>query len=216
MSRRVAFALVALASIGAARQTPDPLAELFARGKAMQPAMHSVAASFTETTVSSVLRDPLVAKGTLVAALPLRVLMTYESPEVRYVLLDAERMVTAVPARRERHELDIGETWRRIQKYFVDASPDELRKSFEITLDTDPASRDAYRLDMTPKRKQIREGIARLRLWIDRTRLVMRKMRLDYTDGDSRTLELANIKVNVAVDDRTFTIPSGGTSGGQR
>jgi outer membrane lipoprotein-sorting protein len=209
MIRRVMLALVVTASL-AARQPADPLDALFARGKAMQADLHSVRAAFTETTVSSMLRAPIVAHGTLVAAMPLRVLMTYTSPERRYVLIDDKHIVTVAPATHERDELDIGEMQKRIQKYFVDASPRDLRQSFDVTLTSDPSLAGADLLDMTSKRKQIREGLTRLRLWIDRSRLMMVKMRMDYADGDARTIELSDVEVNVPIDSRTFVIPSGG------
>jgi outer membrane lipoprotein-sorting protein len=208
--------IVLAGAVVAARQTRDPLDDLFARGKAMQATLHSVSASFTETIVSSLLRDPLVARGTVVAAMPLRMLMTYSSPEVRYILMDQTRIVTFVPARHERDEINIADMQRRIQKYFVDASPKDLRESFDIELTGDPSMREADLLDMKPRRKQIKEGLSRLRLWIDRTRLVMLKIRMDYADGDARTIELTDIKVNVPIDDRTFVIPSGGSADGRR
>jgi outer membrane lipoprotein-sorting protein len=203
-----------MAALAAAPQPADPLDALFARGKAMQATLHSISASFTETTVSSLLRDPLVARGTVVAAVPLRMLMTYTTPEVRYVLMDQTRIVTVVPSRRERDELNIADMQRRIQRYFVEASPKELRQSFDISLAPDPALPGADLMDMRPRRKQIKEGLARLRLWIDRTSLVMSKLRMDYADGDSRTIELSDIKINPPVDDRTFAIPSGRSGSG--
>jgi hypothetical protein len=71
-------------------------------------------------------------------------------------------------------------------------------------------------MDMKPRRKQIQEGLSRLRLSIDRSSLVMLKMRIDYADGDSRTLELTDVKLNVPVDKRTFVIPSGRSGDGRR
>jgi outer membrane lipoprotein-sorting protein len=37
---------------------------------------------------------------------------------------------------------------------------------------------------------------------------------MDYADGDSRTIELSDIKINPPVDDRTFAIPSGRSRSG--
>jgi outer membrane lipoprotein-sorting protein len=214
MLLRSLFLLVCVGALAPAPQPADPLDALFVRGKAMQATLHSISASFTETTVSSLLRDPLVARGTVVAAVPLRMLMTYTTPEVRYVLMDQTRIVTVVPSRRERDELNIADMQRRIQRYFVEASPKELRQSFDISLAPDPALPGADLMDMRPRRKQIKEGLARLRLWIDRTSLVMSKLRMDYADGDSRTIELSDIKINPPVDDRTFAIPSGRAGSG--
>ena len=214
MLLRSLLLLLCMAALAAAPQPADPLDALFARGKVMQATLHSISASFTETTLSSLLRDPLVARGTVVAAVPLRMLMTYTTPEVRYVLMDQTRIVTVVPSRRERDELNIADMQRRIQRYFVEASPKELRQSFDISLAPDPALPGADLMDMRPRRKQIKEGLARLRLWIDRTSLVMSKLRMDYADGDSRTIELSDIKINPPVDDRTFAIPSGRSGSG--
>ena len=63
---------------------------------------------------------------------------------------------------------------------------------------------DAHRLEMVPRRKPMAEGIDRLRIWIDRTRLVMTRMVLDYPGGDSKTLELHDIRTNVAIDESVF------------
>lgn len=200
---------LSVAVLGVAQQT-DPLADLFRRGRAAQASTNSVAASFVETTTSSLLREPLVARGTLIAAKPLRVLMTYTSPTAKTIRLDETKLIVAWPGRSDREEVDIADMQRRVQKYFVDASENELRKSFEITLSSDRALDDAYRLDMIPKRKQIRDGLVALRIWIDRTRLVMVKMVMEYPGGDSRTLELHDIQLNVPITDRTFTLPGGG------
>ena len=64
---------------------------------------------------------------------------------------------------------------------------------------------------MVPRRKQIAEGIDRLRIWIDRDRLLMIKMTMDYPGGDSKTLELHDIRTNVAIDESAFAILRAGT-----
>jgi outer membrane lipoprotein-sorting protein len=198
----------------AAQKPVDPLDVLFARGRTGQASVTSISAKFTETTVSSLLLKPVVAEGTVIGAKPIRVVMNYLTPVARTVWLDANRLVVVWPGRSDREEVNIAEMQKRVQKYFVDASAKELRQSFDVTLSTDPGLHDADLLDMTPKRKQIKEGLGRLRIWIDPVRLVMVKMRIDYADGDVRTLEFRDIVLNEPVDDRLFVIPlkSGGGS----
>src|SRR5262249_5076932 len=58
-------------------QAVDPFAEIYARGSAKQKSMRSISARFTETTTNTLLVKPLVAHGTVVAAPPARVRMTY-------------------------------------------------------------------------------------------------------------------------------------------
>ena len=201
----IACALLAGSAVDTG-QAPDAIDDLFARGRAAQASVTTLSASFTETTVSTLLREPIVASGTLVAAMPVRVVMEYTSPVVKTVALDSTRLVVAWPSRAEREEINIAETQRRVQKYFVDASLKELRESFTLTLHADPARPETYRLDMVPKRKQIAEGLDRLRIWVDRTRLVMVRMTLEYPGGESKTLELRDIRTNIPIDERAFAI----------
>jgi outer membrane lipoprotein-sorting protein len=189
-----------------ARQTADALDELFARGKTAQAGIKTLSAAFTETTVSSLLRDPVIAEGTLIAVTPVRVVMAYTSPVAKTVALDSTRLVVAWASRPQREEINIAETQRRVQTYFVEASPKELRDSFTITLSTDAASHDAYRLDMVPKRRQIAEGLDRLRIWIDPVRLLMVKMTIEYRGGDRKTFELRDLRTNVPIDESAFAL----------
>jgi outer membrane lipoprotein-sorting protein len=212
LTKVLVLALLAVLSAGtsAGPQGVDPIDDLFARGRAAQAAVTSLSASFVETTVSSLLRNPIIDTGTMVAARPVRVLMKYSGPDAKTVLLDETRLVVSWPSRAAREQIDITDIQRRVQKYFVEASTQELRQSFEIVLTSDPKVGDAYRLTMTPKRKQIKEGLERIRIWIDRERLIMVKMTLDYPGGESKTLELHDIRFNVPIDASTFVVPGRG------
>ena len=74
-----------------------------------------------------------------------------------------------------RQTRDIGASQKRVQKYFVDSSPRELRSHFEIAAAPQPIA--GYLVTMVPTRKQIREGLSRLELWIDATSLLLTSMR---------------------------------------
>jgi outer membrane lipoprotein-sorting protein len=189
-----------------ASQSSDPLDELFRRARPVQAALRTLTASFTETSVSTLLREPVVATGTLVASMPLRVVMEYKRPTPKTVALDQRWMVIAWPNRTEFEKVDIVETQRRVQKYFVDVSPKQLRDSFAVTLTSERSMGDAYRLDLVPKRKQISEGVARIQIWIDRETLMMTKMALSFAGGDAKTLELRDVRMNPAIDESAFAL----------
>ena len=217
MSVKVAM-IVMLAAVAAPasarRQSVDPLDDLFARGRAIQASIQSVSASFTETTRSSLLVRPIVATGTLVAAVkPIRVVMRYAAPDARSVWIDEQTLLIAWADRPRVEQVGIAAVQRRVQKYFAEASPKELRANFDMTLTTDAGPPPAHVLEMTPKRKQIKEGLQRLRIWIDRQRLLMIKMQMDFPGGDSKTIELSDPKTNVPVDDATFARPRSGRGG---
>jgi len=180
----------------------DRFAEIYARGAAKQKTMHSLQARFTETTTSSLLTRPIVARGTITAAMPVRVRMTYTEPEQKVLTMDGRTMTIAWPARNERQQINIADIQKRVDHYFTSASIKELRSMFEITARTDAADRDV--IDMRPTRKQIKEGLEHLMLAIDRRTDMLAEMRLDFPGGEQKTIALSDVVVNVPVSDDLF------------
>jgi outer membrane lipoprotein-sorting protein len=58
---------------------------------------------------------------------------------------------------------------------------------------------------MIPTRKQIKEGLARLDLTIDGTTLLMSAMKMTFPNGDTKEMTFTDVKVNPALDSKTFT-----------
>jgi outer membrane lipoprotein-sorting protein len=207
--QRVAIAVV-LFGLAAAPAMPkveagaptDLFDELYARGQKQNGNLRAFTASFTEATSSALLTRPLVASGTVAVERPGRVALRYTVPDERLVLIDGDRMTIAWPARGIRQNRDIGASQRRVQKYFVDGSPDELRRHFQIIATT--ASGRGYRIAMIPTRKQIKDGLSRLDLTIDGTTLLMSGMKMTFPNGDSKEMTFTDVKMNPALDPGTF------------
>jgi outer membrane lipoprotein-sorting protein len=191
----------------AAPAPPDLFDEVYARTRKIEANLHTLAARFTETTESTLLKDPIVATGTLVIEWPARMRLEYTTPERRTVVVDEHRLVMISPGRGERFERDISSAQARAHKYFVDKDPAELRRSFDITASRDARLQDAYRLVLVPRRKQIREGLSELRLWLDARTLLLRRMQMLFPDGDSRTFDLEDVKTNEPLATGSFDVP---------
>src|ERR1700704_4532885 len=185
----------------------DLFDQLFARTIAKRQSIQSLRARFTETTTSSLLEKPLVSHGTVIAAPPSRVLMTYTDPERRMIAIDSKSLVVVWPDRREREKIDILQMQKRIDQYFTQASIGQLRSMFNIPAQPDSVIREADRVDMRPKRKQIKQGLERLELWIDRESLLLVQMQMTLAGGDKKTIRLEDVAVNVPISDETFRIP---------
>ncbi len=182
----------------------DLFARIFQKSVARQKTLTSIRASFTETTTSSLLVKPIVSRGTIVAAPPARVRMTYTDPEPKIIVMDGRMLTVLWPKRNEREQIDIRETEKRIDRYFTNASLDDLRKSFDITAEPDPSIRRADRVEMVPKRKQIRQGLEKLELWIDRESALLAQMKMTLAGGDQKTIVLDDLTLNVPIGDDTF------------
>ncbi len=197
--------------VGASPAAPQPAPEdlfthIYGRSVVQQRTMRSIRAQFTETTTSSLLVTPLVAHGTVVAASPARVRMTYTDPEPKTITMDGKALLVVWAGRRERERIDITDIQKRIDQYFTHANIDQLRSMFQITAAPDAAVPGTDRIEMVPKRKQIKQGLERLELWIERDRVLLVQMRMTFAGGDQKTIALEDIAVNVPVTDETFQI----------
>jgi outer membrane lipoprotein-sorting protein len=188
--------LIAAALVGVPAAPDDLFDQLFARTMAKRAALQSVRARFTETTTSSLLEKPIVAHGTVVAVPPARVVMTYTDPERRTIVIDEKYLTVSWPDRGEQEKIDIARTQKRIDHYFTNATLQELRSMFEISAVHDAALRGTDRVEMVPKRKQIKQGLERLDLWIDRESLLLAQMRMTLAGGDTKTIKLEDVVVN--------------------
>jgi outer membrane lipoprotein-sorting protein len=203
---RVASAALALmmVAVSARPAAPDLFDEIHMRTRAAEATRRTIRARFTQTTVSSLLVNPVVARGTILAAKPAQLAMTYTAPERKTIVMDGSRVVT----RREQRpveQADVTEILKSVDHYFVDATPDDLRKSFVVRAFLDPEMTPAgYQVDLVPKRKQIKQGLERLQVWVTRDPLVLWRIKMTFPGGDSDTITVEDVQFNVPVPANAF------------
>ena len=95
----------------------------------------------------------------------------------------------------------------RIQQYFVNKSPAELRSHFEIAATIASDRQNMWLVTMSPKRKQIKEGLATLELWLDRSTVMLTSMRMTFPNGDTTLMAFEDVKVNPTIDPALFQVP---------
>ncbi|HET7217757.1 MAG TPA: outer membrane lipoprotein carrier protein LolA [Vicinamibacterales bacterium] len=195
-----------LAGLGGATRVAarDLFDDLYERGQKQNAGLKTLTASFTETSTSALLTKPLVERGMVYVERPTRVALRYSEPEARVVIIDGDTMSLSWPSAKINAVKDIAAAQRRIQKYFVDSSAQELRSHFDVAAKDADDRPAAYIITMIPKRKQILEGITKLELWIDRQTLLLAAMRMTFPGGDTKTMTFADVKMNVAIDQSLF------------
>jgi outer membrane lipoprotein-sorting protein len=199
-------AALLLASGAATLRAADLFDEIYLRGQERNGQLQTFTARFTETTESPLLTRPLTARGTVAVERPSRVALRYTEPDERVVIIDGARMTVAWPARGIRQSRDVGAAQGRIRRYFVEGSPTELRKHFDITATRDDRT-GGYRVVMVPTRKQIREGLSRLELAIDPGSLLMTAMEMTFATGDRKGMTFTDVRPNAPIDRGLFQAP---------
>ena len=210
MRTATVLATALMSAAGLRAQAVVPAFEaLFLLGRQQLAEATTVRAAFVETTESSLLLEPVVSSGTVLAVEPGRMVMRYTGEEPRTVIVDAGRLVVHWPQRAETETISIAETQARAQRYFVDASAAELRRLFEIEVSRDAGALGGYLITMIPRRRQIRDNLVGLRIWVPHDASFMTRLRMDYANGDSRDFRFDDIEFDVPVDESLFAVPGG-------
>ena len=186
----------------------DLFDEIYRRGAPVEKTLKTVSATFVETTRSTLLTAPQVARGTLVGRRPGEVRLVYAGADARTVIVSGHTLALDWPARHLKETRDISGTMRRAERFFVMSSPAELRKHFDVVAIQAPDRVSAWQVTFTPKRKQMREGVSRVHLWIDQASLVLQALEMEYPGGDTRLMEFSDVRINPAVDANAFAVPA--------
>lgn len=202
-----AIAGAVLASAQGAPAKATAFDELYRRGQAANAGLKTLTARFTETTTTALLTTPIIERGTLSMQRPSTVVLHYFVPEARTVLIDDDRLILSWPGRHIHQVRNIGQMQGRVQRYFVDSDPRELRKSFDITVSDTERRPGTDHVLLLPKRPQIREGLTRLDLWIDHTSMLLAAMRMTFANGDTKLMTLEDVAPNAALAPGTFARP---------
>jgi outer membrane lipoprotein-sorting protein len=177
----------------------DLFDEIYRRGAPVEKTLKTVSASFVETNTSTLLKAPQVARGTLVGRRPSQVRLAYAGADARTVIVDGNRLALDWPSRNIKETRDITGTMRRAERFFLMSTPVELRKHFDIVAVEAADRAGAWRVTFTPKRKQMREGVSRVHLWIDKGSLVLHALQMEYPGGDTRLMEFSDVRINPPV-----------------
>jgi outer membrane lipoprotein-sorting protein len=205
----MALVLAASATVQAAAPA-DLFDEIYRKGQPLEQSIKTIRARFTETTTSSLLVKPVIAEGTLLAVRPSDILLSYTKPEKKLLRIDATTLQFVWPDRKLHESKDIRESQARVQKYFVDKTPGELRRHFTIAAAEDAAKPGTWRIEMLPKRKQIQQGVTRIELWIDQKTSMLSTMTLTFAGGDTKTMAFTNVEVNAPITLADLGLPSAG------
>jgi outer membrane lipoprotein-sorting protein len=199
----LAASLVASA-LGVGAAGLDLFDDIYARGKSVETTLKTLTARFTETSQSPLLARPLVARGTIAVVRPLRIAMHYTVPDARTVIIDSGTLRVVWPAQSIDRTTSIKTMATRIQRYFVDTSPKQLRSHFDVAARIASDRPDAWLLTMRPRRKQIRVGLSQLELWIRQDSVMLSAMRMIFPSGDSKLLEFEDVRINPTIDESAF------------
>jgi hypothetical protein len=133
-------------------------------------------------------------------------MLRYTDPEARLVLIDGDRMTTSWPARHLRETSNIASAQGRVQKYLANESADELLKQFDVEVH-DPGERPrSFEVRLTPRRRQVRETVTRLDLFVERPSFLLGAIRLSFANTDTKMMVFDDVEPNATIPPDAFAL----------
>lgn len=192
---------------GSSPQSPDLFDEIYSRGQNIERTLKTVRAEFTEISHSRLLAKPLISRGVLAVERPGRIVLRYLEPETRVVLIAGDLLTLSWPSRTIYQQSNVGTAQRRIEKYFAGRSPAELREHFAIAATVDKDQPKMWRVTLVPKRKQLKEAVTRIDLWITQDAVVLSSIKMEFLNGDTKLMTFGGIVLNNPIDAAMFSVP---------
>lgn len=191
------------------RRVADPeLDALLASFDRAQRTTTTLVASFTEEKRLKLLARPVVSRGELYFHRPNQVRWEYLEPDRKIFVITEDRYLAYYPALKRAEEVPIKKfIGRRLFRFIgLGQSIDELAQSFDFSLEPKTDIEGTRLLVLTPRKKKVRERMMEMRIWVDLTTYLPRKVQYAETDGDSTVLTFHALRPNVDVATSRFRL----------
>ncbi len=168
----------------------------------------TMVANFTERKDLNLLAEPLISRGEFFFTRPNQVRWEYTEPEHKVFVITEKRYTAYYPAAKRAEEVEIKKfIGKRLFRFLgVGQSIEDLAKYYEFQLGESNDLPGTYLLVLTPRKKQIRESMAFMKIWVDEGTFLPRKVAYEEKDGDSTLLTFHDLRVNVDVAAHQFRV----------
>ncbi|MGH9381064.1 MAG: LolA family protein [Thermoanaerobaculia bacterium] len=210
---RIRPLLVALLSTGAllgsasslpraarAQEAPsgvERLEQLLTRVRESQASVKTLRAAFVEHKESSLLLEPVEARGEFYFRAPGRVRWEYQSPEPMILVIRDGELTTWYQDLDQARRMSVGRQSQQMLRYLgMGSSVDELLGYFDVALRLPGETGEYYRLVLTPRYPRIAKRVAEVTVWIDAERYLPDRFRYVEPDGDSTEFWFQDLRIN--------------------
>jgi outer membrane lipoprotein-sorting protein len=202
--RLIAIALVSALCAAAAPSHPGPAAaptleQVLTQFARTQASIQTLQATFEERKEISLLKEPVVQRGTFYHSKPQLFLWDYRTPTPKKVLLTDEMLLAYYPDQNKAEEVNVRRWTTQIRRYLqVGESLEELRKDYDVSLGAPGEGDlpDTNVLILEPRNKRVRQHLQEIRVCLDPATGYTRRVSYREGDGDLTVFTFRDIQVN--------------------
>lgn len=194
--------LAGLLATGDVRSQAEPtgverLEQLLTRVREAQESVETLRAAFVENKESSLLLEPVEARGEFYYRAPDRVRWEYEAPERMILVIRDGELTSWYQDLDQARRMSIGRQSQRVLRFLgMGSSVDELLGYFDIRMRLPGEAGERYRLVLTPRYPRIAKRVSELTVWIDAESYLPVHFRYAEPDGDTTEYRFLDLRVN--------------------
>jgi outer membrane lipoprotein-sorting protein len=171
---------------------------------------HSLSADMERTKVTVVVNDKSTESGKVLVRRDDKMKIDLTQPDARTILRDGDQFYIYNPKIHRVEEYNLGKKKSLVDQFLLlgfGTSGNDLKKSYAISLEGEETL-DGHKvvvLDLTPKSDDVRQQIAKIRLWIDESTWLPLQQKFDESgSGDYFIIHYRNLVRNVKIADSEF------------
>jgi outer membrane lipoprotein-sorting protein len=176
----------------------DGLDEVLASFDEAQEAIHTLSASFVQTTTNPMLKDAIHAEGRFYMTKPDAIRWEYDTPEEMSFVIASDHYTGYFPSRGRAEKKNVQRYSKKIFRYFgMGQQSADLVKTYDLSLAEPQGESAGYHvLILEPKKRRARKRVDQVRFWLDRTSFLPMKVEYLAADGSTRVVEFTRVDVN--------------------
>lgn len=204
----VAAVVVALTLVAGPPAAAADLQTILDNFDAVQGAVRTLSAQFTETTVNPMLKEPLVAEGRFFMTKPDSIRWEYVRPEEMRFVIYQDQYTGYFPARKKAERRSVRRWSERIFRFIgLGQASTELTKLYDIRLEeTVDQLEGTHLLVFEPKKRRVKRRVDDVRFWVDEKTYLPARVEYRSANGNVRTIEFHEILLNPDLSASMYTM----------
>jgi len=200
-------AIVLLSALAGGSHAAE-LEQVLSEFDAVQNSIQTLSAEFTETTVNTMLKDPIIAEGEFYLTKPDSIRWEYSAPEEMRFVIARDQYTGYFPTQKRAERRNIKRWSDQLFRFFgLGQGSAELAKFYRLGLDQSGEAEDGtYLLLLEPKKRRARKRVEQVRFWLDDSTYLPRRIEYRSSDGNRRTVEFHKIRVNPDLAASIYTV----------
>lgn len=201
------FILVSLSSHGqstgfSAIQDIESFKKQFALQRAK---ITTIKSDFVQEKTMTMLTEKIVSKGEILFKRDNKVRIEYKTPYEYLMIINGDQMISKDGDKETRMNVSSNKMFRQVNRIIVDCVQGSIlnNKGFSVTF---LESASAYRLELTPQNKAMKEFFQSINIVMERHDYSVSVIEMNELGGDKTVMRFTNKHFNNPVSDEAFTL----------